>query len=188
MVIGEVKTIRCRQCKSEFEPLYRNGIILSRYCIQCLSQRGKEKIRKQRESDWKKEKKKIKEKLKTHSEWVKDFQAVFNTYIRARDKNKPCISCGRPLRGQYDAGHFFSVGAKPNLRFNEDNVHGQCVYCNQHLRGNVAEYSVNLPKRIGQARFDALVAIKEENFKLTIPEIQEKIKEYRNKTKEYETR
>ncbi|MDG6334342.1 recombination protein NinG, partial [Glaesserella parasuis] len=35
------------------------------------------------------------ERLKSRSEWLKDAQAVFNEYIRLRDKDEPCISCQR---------------------------------------------------------------------------------------------
>lgn len=182
MVIEGVKTIKCRRCKVEFEPFHRNGIILSRFCTKCLVEKKREKDKK----DWREEKKQIKEKLKTHSEWLGDFQKVFNKYIRLRDKGQPCISCGNPLKKEFDAGHYFSVGAYPNLRFNEDNVHGQCVACNQHKHGNINEYALNLPQRIGKVRFDKLISEREESNKLTIPEIQDKIKEYRKKIKEIE--
>ena len=118
------------------------------------------------------EKKKVLEKLETHSDWLRKLQKVFNAYIRERDKNKPCISCGRPLVGKFDAGHYFSVGAYPNLRFNEDNVHGQDVYCNQHLHANIHEYTINLPKRIGQEAFERLQAERSKPLKLSIPEIK----------------
>ena len=132
-----------------------------------------------------KEKKKTqqkKEQLKTHKDWLKDLQKVFNKYIRLRDKNKPCISCGRELKSKYDAGHFYSVGAYPNLRFNEDNVHAQCVHCNQHKHGNINEYTLQLPKRIGKKRFNKLAKDRNTTLKLSIPEIKELIKKYKEKT------
>lgn len=131
------------------------------------------------------EKKAKLEKLKTHSDWLKDLQVVFNSYIRKRDEGKPCISCGSKNDSKRDAGHMFSVGANPELRFDEDNVHSQCVHCNQHKHGNVANYIINLPKRIGQKRFDELLERKGKPNKLTIPEIKEKIKHYKEKTKEH---
>lgn len=173
------KLITCRKCKKEFEPLYQNGIIMSRYCISCLVKKKKEKDKK----DWDIEKKAIKEKLKTHSEWLNDFQRIFNQYIRTRDKGKTCISCGNPLSGKYDSGHFFSVGAYPNLRFNEDNAHGQCVACNQHKHGNITEYSLNLPLRIGNDRFIILLESRNQPLKLTTEEIKEKINYYKQKIK-----
>jgi len=41
----------CRSCKSEFEPIYRNGIIVSRLCVSCLSKKGKEKMKKKQVID-----------------------------------------------------------------------------------------------------------------------------------------
>lgn len=176
----QTKLIICRKCKTSFEPFRKNGIILSRYCTSCLVEKGNEK----RKNQINKEKKEAKEKLKTHSEWLKDCQKIFNTYIRIRDKDKACISCGKPLTGKYDAGHFFSVGSCPNLRFNEDNVHGQCVECNQHKHGNLFEYSINLPRRIGDERYNELLSKQGKITKLTIEEIKEKIAKYKKKSNE----
>lgn len=170
----------CKDCKKEFTPFYKNGVIVSKICVTCLIEKRKRIERK----DWSKEKKKRLESLKTHSEWLNELQKVFNTYIRARDEGKPCISCGKSLRGKFDAGHFFSVGAYPNLRFNEDNVHGQCVACNQHKHGNVNEYSLQLPMRIGQSRFDDLLLIRSEPLHLSTEDIKEKIAYYKAKIKE----
>lgn len=130
------------------------------------------------------EKKKILEKLETHSDWLRKLQKVFNAYIRERDQNKPCISCQVSLIGRKkDAGHFYSVGSYPNLRFNENNVHGQCVHCNQHLHANIHEYTINLPKRIGQEEFERLQSERSKPLKLSIPEIKELIEVYKQKKK-----
>jgi len=90
--------------------------------------------------------------MKTRSAWLKETQAAFNAFIRERDKDLPCISCGRFHEGAYDAGHYRSVGAQPALRFHEDNCHKQCVPCNQHKSGNVVEYRLGLIARIGAER------------------------------------
>lgn len=170
----------CKKCKKEFEPLYRNGILMSKYCIACLIAK-KNNIDKH---EWSKEKKDRLDKLKTHSDWLNELQKVFNTYIRTRDKNKPCISCGQVLIGKYDAGHYFTVGSYPNLRFNEDNVHGQCVACNQHKHGNVAEYAIRLPDRIGQERYNKLLEERNNSLHLSTEDIKELIKKYKQKIKE----
>ena len=172
----------CKRCKSEFEPLYRNGIVISKFCIPCLSKKGKEK----QDKDWKKEKAIIREKIKTKSDYMIELQRTFNKYIRLRDKGKPCISCGRPLREKYDAGHCYSVGAYPNLRFNEDNVHGQCVACNQHKHGNVSEYVINLPLRIGLERYELLLDKRKEPQNYTVSDLKELIEVYKTKIKKIE--
>ncbi|TEW24926.1 recombination protein NinG, partial [Histophilus somni] len=98
----------------------------------------------------------VKERLKSRSERLKELQGVFNRFIRLRDKNLPCISCGRYHQGQWHAGHYRSVGACPELRFNEDNVHKQCSVCNNHKSGNVIEYRINLVAKIGVERVEFL--------------------------------
>lgn len=92
----------------------------------------------------------------------KEAQAAFNRWIRARDADKPCISCGAPppdlsgLHAGRDAGHWRSVGAAKHLRYNEDNVNGQCVSCNQYKAGNAVAYRAGLVARIGEERVQAL--------------------------------
>ncbi len=94
--------------------------------------------------------------LKTRQEWLKEAQAAFNAFVRERDRNEPCISCGRFHAGSYDAGHYRSVGAQPALRFDETNVHKQCVPCNQHNGGNVVEYRIRLIAKIGREAVELL--------------------------------
>lgn len=81
-------------------------------------------------------------------------QKFFNAYIRKRDMQLLCISCGnKPVQ---QAGHYMSAGKFNGLRFNEDNVHGQCIQCNYYLHGNLLNYRINLEKKIGKNRLDAL--------------------------------
>jgi hypothetical protein len=54
------------------------------------------------------------------------------------------------------AGHFYSGGHHAGLRFNPDNVTGQCVRCNHFLSGNLIHYRQGLVKRIGEARVEDL--------------------------------
>lgn len=89
--------------------------------------------------------------------FTQQSQNAFNAYIRYRDRNEPCISCGRFHEGQYHAGHYRTTGANPELRFNEDNCHKQCAPCNNHLSGNIEKYTPNLIAKIGQERFDILM-------------------------------
>lgn len=122
--------------------------------------------------------------LKTRSEWLRDAQVVFNKFIRLRDAQKNCISCERKLGAKFDAGHYKSVGAHPELRFSEVNTNGQCVFCNQHLSGNLINYRAGLIKRIGLVEVERLEG-PQEPLKLTIPEIQDLIKVYKEKCKEF---
>lgn len=178
----KLKPKKCKQCGDKFEP-YTS---LSQCCsIKCSLKFNQDKKDQAEAKKWTEEKKVIKDRLKSHSEWLNELQIVFNLFIRLRDKNRVCISCGTNNNVQYHAGHFYSVGAYPNLRFNEDNVHKQCGNnCNKNLHGNLNEYAEHLPVRIGRERFEALKEQRNMPLKLSIPEIKEKIVFYKAKIKE----
>lgn len=95
-------------------------------------------------------------KQRTRRDWLKLAQSAVNLYVRKRDEALPCISCGRHHNGQYHAGHYMSVGARPELRFDLANINKQCAPCNDHLSGNIALYRINLIRKIGQAEVDRL--------------------------------
>jgi hypothetical protein len=78
----------------------------------------------------------------------------FHTFIRDRDKDKPCVSCGKYTTLQ--AGHFYSAGHYPGLKFDPLNVHGQCVRCNLYLSGNLINYRLRLTNRITQKQLETL--------------------------------
>jgi len=86
---------------------------------------------------------------------------VVHRYVRERDKYKPCISCGVHWNSEFQCGHFYKAELFETLKYNLDNLNGQCKGCNLHKDGNVQNYSIELPKRIGQARYDALVKLAE---------------------------
>ena len=99
--------------------------------------------------------------LKTASDYIKEAQVAFNAYIRVRDKNKQCISCGclpgdTVQGGKFDAGHYRSRGSASHLRYHLLNCHSQCVKCNRYLSGNVVEYRKGLIARIGAERVEQI--------------------------------
>ena len=101
-------------------------------------------------------------KMRSKSDWMKLAQAAVNQWVRFRDRDKPCISCGsapaQKRGGTMDAGHYRSRGAAGHLRFNTNNIHAQCVKCNRHLSGNVVEFRINLIRRIGEDKVQQLEA------------------------------
>ena len=169
------KLKKCRVCKLSFMPCRTMQITCS---LPCALKHGEAAV----ESKNKKERKEQKLKLKTKSKWLQEAQAVFNRFIRLRDANENCISCGRNHPGQYHAGHYRSVGAAPELRFNEDNCHKQCSPCNNHLSGNSIDYRLNLIEKIGQDRVDKLET-KRELPHLTIDDIKQIKVNYQAKVK-----
>lgn len=146
----------CKVCRTPFEPRAPMQKVCSPECAISLavSTRGKaEKVAavKERRAD------KVKrEKLKSRAQWAKEAQASFNAWVRVRDADLPCISCGRHHTGQYHAGHYLSRGARPELAFDERNCHKQCAPCNTHLSGNAVLYRVALIGKIGTASVEWL--------------------------------
>lgn len=178
----EIKNKTCVFCGVEFKPSRTTQRVCS---TRCSIGYARKKEAKKEERLWAAEKKKRKEALMSHSDWLKLLQAAFNAYIRKRDeKNKEnCISCGKKVNGTGHASHFFSVGAYPNLRFNENNVWRSCVECNVHRHGNTAEYAVRLREKLGDEKFNKLLEERNKPLKLSIQEIKEKIKHYKEAIK-----
>lgn len=186
-----LKKKKCRECGDLFQPFKTTDPVCSVGCAIAYAKKTNARKRKQVSEELQRQVRKdvreMKERIKTYGQWLQELQVIFNRHIRIRDKGKPCISCDKALiqnptawKAQYDAGHFYSVGAYPNLRFNEDNVHGQCVRCNRDLHSNNTEYSIRLPERIGVDRFIELKSIRhKEPLKLSIPEIKELKSHYR---------
>ena len=119
----------------------------------------------------------------------KEAQKAFNAYIRARDKDLPCISCliyreetATHKGSNWHAGHYKTRGAFPELRFNELNCHKQCAHCNNFLSGNLAQYRINLIKKIGLEKVEWLEGSHEPK-KYTCQELKEIELLYKRKLK-----
>ena len=168
----------CRICRIKFEPVRFAQTCCSIPCA--IEHANALKAKKQ-----KKELKEAKAKLKPRADYLKEAQAIFNKFIRLRDKDETCISCNKSHGGQYHAGHFRSVGAAPELRFNEINCHKQCSVCNNYLSGNLLEYRRRLISKIGIDKVEWLEGPHEAK-KYTIEEILAIKKEYQQKIKELE--
>ena len=173
-----MKPKKCKVCKQTYTPQRQLQQVCSPLC-------GIKYTKKQKEKAWKKEKAEKKKELMTLQDWVKIAQATFNTYIRLNDKelNNPCISCRKPLGTKYDAGHFFNANNHWNLRFDERNVHSQCVYCNRHLHGNLLEYRNQLESYYGANWLTELEKDAKITRKFTIEEVKEINELYKNKIK-----
>jgi hypothetical protein len=116
--------------------------------------------------------KKQKEDLLTVSDYLKLAQQVFNKWVRLRDQDQGCISCGNTLGSKYDAGHFWSAGGHSAVRFHPDNVHLQCQPCNTHLHGNIVPYRQELLRRIGAERLEFLEGVHQSKY-WSIQELKE---------------
>lgn len=148
------KPKQCKVCQSEFIPFRPGQIVCTGKCALIY---GREKNKRKAEAEQRMKLKIRKLAIQPLRYFAQKAQAEFNAFIRERDADQPCISCGRYHQGQYHAGHYRTVGANPELRFDEDNCHKQCSPCNNHLSGNIANYTPNLIAKIGQQRFDKLM-------------------------------
>lgn len=115
-----------------------------------------------------------------------------NVYGRITGK---CIACGKTIEVELfqdgsimngrslHASHYFNTDKYPNVEFNEDNVHLSCAKCNSPLglHGNKEHYFLNLIKKIGKKRYEALVLAKNTIKKPDILEIDRMCFEYRDK-------
>jgi hypothetical protein len=169
---------RCKNCKQKFEPVRFN----QKFCFdpECV----KVWVSEAKDQNWKKTKKKMKAEIETVQELMKAAQIVFNKYIRERDKAQLCISCGSKLEDKFDAGHYFSSGGHKAVTFNEDNVHGQCVACNQWKHGNLIQYQIGIEQRIGGERLMQLHEKAHKSVKYTREELRDLIKHYKEKIKQ----
>lgn len=140
---------KCRVCPEKFTPRKALQIVCSPACALLHAQRQGEKQRKALDKIERKAIREAKERVKPRSAYMREAQAAFNAWVRERDAEQPCISCGRHHQGKYDAGHYRSVGSNPALRFEPLNCHKQCVPCNQHKSGNAIEYRIGLVARVG---------------------------------------
>jgi hypothetical protein len=132
---------------------------------------------------------KLEKKNKNSLETLKmNVRNICHEFIRLRDKGKPCISCGQEWHSDFQAGHYYKAELFSTLKFNEYNIHGQCQGCNIRNEGNLSQYAVNLPKRIGSLNFESINLLadldKQINFKWDRLELNKIRKEYQQKIKD----
>ena len=174
---------KCGVCRAPFTPIRPLQRVCGFACACVMVEKAAAK-RSAKESAIERAKDRIaKERIKSRSAWMKEAQAAVNRYVRQRDADKPCISCGRFHEGQWHAGHYRSVGSAPHLRFDADrNIFKQCAPCNNHLSGNIINYRIGLIQRIGQQAVDELES-DQSTKKYTIDELREIKRIYNEKHK-----
>ena len=159
----KVRKKRCVICNESFTPQYT---ITQRCCSpKCAIDfaKVKEATKNSQLNDLRNEKVKI-ESLSILKDSTKN---IVHSYIRQRDKGKPCISCGASWRVNFQAGHCFNVKQYNMIRYDLMNIHGQCKKCNLFDEGNYDKYLLNLPKRIGDEMYQKL--IKRAKIALRVP-------------------
>lgn len=183
-----IKQKKCKYCKELFTP--KSSLQKPCFKSECISkfyQENKKKIEVKVKKEQDRKRKEIKEGLKSISKVIAETKPIFQRFIRLRDKEKPCISCGS-FEGQPQGGHFKKAEIYTGVIFDERNCHKQCKKCNVFLGGNEANYRVNLVKRFSEEFVSELERYADEtrNYKYTREELKEIKEKYQKKIKEYE--
>lgn len=121
------------------------------------------------------------------SELIEQADTVFSKYVRMSAANAKgevsCYTCGdRYHYSQLDCGHFISR-SHLYLRWDTRNAKAQCISCNRHGYGNMAEYT----KRLNRDFPGLPDILREEStivYKPTREELKQLIAEYSLKVKQ----
>lgn len=160
----KLKKCAVRTCRTEFVPYLPLQKVCSPQCAKLLAEDKRLKKEARDKQKQARERREGLERIKGVSELKKEAQDAFNAVIRFRDRNEPCISCGRFVvemthGGQWDCGHYLSVGSHPELRFEYLNAYKQCKSCNggsgkyERKRHLVSiEYRKRLIDKIGEEK------------------------------------
>lgn len=188
VALKATKTPKAKKCKNpscgiSFTPQRLGQAVCSPRCGLAVKDVNQGRAHKALAQVERQEIKVRKEKLKSRADHLREAQAVFNEWVRLRDADLPCVSCGRHHDGQYHAGHYRTVGANPEIRFEPLNVWKQCAPCNTHLSGNLVNYRLSLLQRIGAEKLEWLEG-PHPACKHTIEEIKAIKADYREKIKE----
>lgn len=89
---------------------------------------------------------------KSIPELIKLAVIVFHKWIRNRDSRNDafrCISCNQLKSTKVmQAGHYMP-STYTSLKFNENNVNGECQWCNCYNQDHLTGYRLNLGRKIG---------------------------------------
>lgn len=126
-------------------------------------------------------------KEKRKPDLVKKLDKVFSQYIRLRDVMPSgffkCISCGKikPF-AEADCGHYHSR-THMATRFEEDNCHCECRFCNRMSADHLIGYRENLITKIGFSRVERLNVLAHSQKHWLDCELEEKIAYYKAEVK-----
>ncbi len=169
---------KCAVCRKQFKQWNSLTKVCGVACAIVLVDRDKKKKATAR----KKVDRAAKEALRPLSWHRKRMINAFNSFIRERDKDLPCISCGRHHDGVYHSGHYLTTKARPWLAVHPANAGKQCFPCNVPLSGNVLEYRPRLIEKVGLEIVEYLEN-SHSDYVFTIDDMEEITKHYRKELK-----
>lgn len=154
--MSTARPIKCRACRGLFIRTRPMQVACSMDCAAWVARTKREQAARRVAAEERRAHAKALLAIKPRAKLIAEAQAAVNRYVRLRDAALPCISCQRHHAGKWNAGHYRSTAAAPELRFDLDNLHKQCEPCNTHLSGNLIRYRVGLLDRIGADRLAAI--------------------------------
>jgi len=116
---------------------------------------------------------------------IKRLDTIFSKYIRLRDSDPEgycrCSTCGEVHHWtKIQAGHFISR-KHYSTRWDEENVHAQCVACNVFRYGEQYKFSLYIGENLSKELYDKSRLI----VKFTDVEIKEMIDDYNDRIKQF---
>lgn len=140
----KIKKKKCKFCKYWYEPKYSTTEPCPKYeCRLKHLEANTAKINRANKAMARNE-------IKSYAQRLGDAKKIFQKWIRLRDKDKPCISCGTISSSVWDGGHFKKAELYSGVIFHEHNVNIQCGKCNRFLGGNELNYRTGLIAKIGE--------------------------------------
>lgn len=143
------KKCKVRTCRKPFTPWTTLQKVCNTQCaIDLLEQNEKD--------NYKKETTRLTKQYystdKKH--WKKKAKDSCHRFIRTRDVLLPCMYCGTFHAGQWDACHYKSRKARPELQFHSWNINRGHNQCNRYEP--ISKYRANLIIKIGLVNVEYL--------------------------------
>lgn len=170
-----MKQKKCRECRNPFKPYNTLQVACSPRCALAI---GKKEAVKKSERLAKQARAERREFNRRDLNWQHErCRRVFNRmrvleemeWFRERGMEPECISCGK-THMDWCCGHFKTVGAQSNLRYDRSNTYLQCNrYCNSGLSGNIdgnkntRGYKRGLVERFGEQEAQRIIDYCESN-------------------------
>lgn len=156
-------TLKCKTCKQPYD-IYQSQVKWrgSTYCSMNCKAVGQVKS-------------------KTKGKLVRELDAVYSRYIRAKysqDGRVSCVSCGKSdeIKNMQN-GHYVSRSHHAT-RWLDKNCHPQCYRCNVALHGNYANYTKFIVDTYGIEVIDELIVLSRTIPKYTKQDLLELTKKY----------
>lgn len=169
----EIKKKKCKECSQMFTPYTTTQMACSYKCEMSL----KSKKAAERKVS------KVEKAKNEYSTWMRSAVTVCHSYIRLRDKGKPCISCGKKFNNNFQAGHYFSGGGHKAVKFDEVNINGQCFECNSGSNFDHEAYANGIVERWGSDEMVCLLERAYDEKRWSKEELRSVVSYYKEKIK-----